>query len=291
MSIKRASTSSLKNPQVYPSFRGSSAAAGVRVNFLAIAGGGGGRHRNNGGGGGAGGYITSWNSELSGGNTPAVVGPLIGFVGQAMTITVGAGGAANANGSNSVVSDVVAIGGGMGGASGGSGGGGSNSNSAPGNPTANQGFIGGRNGDSNGSGGGGGAGQAGADVSCSVCYTMAGGNGLASTITGTSVTRGGGGGGGSYYNGYWGPGGAGGGGGNGDAVAGTANTGGGGSSSGNTSLSNQGAPGGSGFVALRYGSDLQITIGAGLTGSTTTVGSDKVTTFTAGTGTVSWTYA
>jgi hypothetical protein len=33
---------------------------------------------------------------------------------------------------------------------------------------------------------------------------------------------------------------------------------------------------------------LTITIGAGLTGSTSTVGSDKVTTFTVGTGNVSF---
>jgi hypothetical protein len=39
---------------------------------------------------------------------------------------------------------------------------------------------------------------------------------------------------------------------------------------------------------LRYGSGRTITIGAGLTGSTATVGSDKVTTITAGTGNVSW---
>jgi hypothetical protein len=39
---------------------------------------------------------------------------------------------------------------------------------------------------------------------------------------------------------------------------------------------------------LRYPSVLTITIGAGLTGTTTTVGTDKVTTITAGTGNVSW---
>jgi hypothetical protein len=40
---------------------------------------------------------------------------------------------------------------------------------------------------------------------------------------------------------------------------------------------------------LKYSSASTITIGAGLTASTTTVGSDKVTTITAGTGNVSWT--
>jgi hypothetical protein len=39
---------------------------------------------------------------------------------------------------------------------------------------------------------------------------------------------------------------------------------------------------------LRYPNTNTITIGAGLTGSTGTTGSDKVTTITAGTGNVSW---
>jgi hypothetical protein len=41
-------------------------------------------------------------------------------------------------------------------------------------------------------------------------------------------------------------------------------------------------------VILRYPSDYTITIGAGLTGTTATVGTDNVTTLTAGTGNVSW---
>jgi hypothetical protein len=41
-------------------------------------------------------------------------------------------------------------------------------------------------------------------------------------------------------------------------------------------------------VIVRYPAAITITIGAGLTGSTSTVGSDKVTTFTAGTGNVSF---
>jgi hypothetical protein len=39
---------------------------------------------------------------------------------------------------------------------------------------------------------------------------------------------------------------------------------------------------------LSYPSAFTITIGAGLTGSTATVGSKKVTTITAGSGNVSW---
>jgi hypothetical protein len=39
---------------------------------------------------------------------------------------------------------------------------------------------------------------------------------------------------------------------------------------------------------LSYATSLTITIGAGLTGSTSTVGGKKVTTITAGSGNVSW---
>jgi hypothetical protein len=42
-------------------------------------------------------------------------------------------------------------------------------------------------------------------------------------------------------------------------------------------------------VILRYPSAFTISIGPGLTGSTNTVGNNKVTTITAGTGNVSWT--
>jgi len=46
--------------------------------------------------------------------------------------------------------------------------------------------------------------------------------------------------------------------------------------------------GGSGCVVLLYPSGYTITIGSGLTGTTATVGSNKVTTLTAGSGNVSW---
>jgi hypothetical protein len=67
--------------------------------------------------------------------------------------------------------------------------------------------------------------------------------------------------------------------------SGTANTGGGGGS-GAMSGTAQGGLGGSGVVILRYANTKTITIGSGLTGTTATAGSDKVTTFTAGTGNV-----
>jgi hypothetical protein len=69
-------------------------------------------------------------------------------------------------------------------------------------------------------------------------------------------------------------------------TAGTVNTGGGGG--GGTDGTSAGGAGGSGIVVLRYPSNYTITIGAGLTGSTTTVSGNKVTTITNGTGNVSW---
>jgi hypothetical protein len=67
--------------------------------------------------------------------------------------------------------------------------------------------------------------------------------------------------------------------------AGDINTGGG---AGGSGLNDTGGNGGSGVVILRYPSDYTISIGAGLTASTSTVGANKVTTFTAGTDTISF---
>jgi hypothetical protein len=121
---------------------------------------------------------------------------------------------------------------------------------------------------------------------------------LSSEITGNAITRAGGGGGalGSAYITTAAAGGSGGGGigatkesingGN-----GTSNTGsGGGGSSYTGQQGTLGTPGngGSGVVILRYPNTATITIGSGLTGSTANVGSDKVTTITAGTGNVTW---
>ena len=70
-------------------------------------------------------------------------------------------------------------------------------------------------------------------------------------------------------------------------TAGAANTGGGGGGAGDTS--SPGAAGGSGVVILRYPNTLTISNpGGGLTLTTATDGSNKVTTFTAGTGNVSF---
>jgi hypothetical protein len=65
--------------------------------------------------------------------------------------------------------------------------------------------------------------------------------------------------------------------------SGTANTGGGG---GGARDANPVGNGGSGIVVLRYPAAFNLNIGAGLTANTATIGDEKVTTFTAGTDTV-----
>jgi hypothetical protein len=109
------------------------------------------------------------------------------------------------------------------------------------------------------------------------------------------VFYGGGGGGGSQSGSSAGAGGAGGGGNSGfftdafqPATSGSTNLGGGGGGGQIVSLGGASGNGGSGVVILRYPSDYTITIGSGLTGSTATSGSNKITTITAGSGNVSW---
>jgi len=215
------------------------APAGITsVNYLVVAGGGGGYIA----GGGAGGMLT---------------GSLSVTPGTAYTVTVGAGGGANANGANSVFASITSTGGGGGGAggagnTGGSGGGGGYSNSAGGTGIAGQGNNGG-SGNTNSGGGGGGRGAAGSNAP-SAHVGGAGGAGLASSITGVSVTYAGGGGGGGTNQGSGGAGGSGGGGnGRNDGTAGNAgtpNTGGG--SGGNGSGLASSDIGGSGVVIISY---------------------------------------
>ena len=302
----------------YKTFGGG--AVDLIVDYLVIAGGGGGGAGepsgpfDGAGGGGAGGYLCSVPGETSGG----------GFTGEPRfvllpstnyTVSVGAGGsgastpARGSNGVNSIFASAVAFGGGgggsdqsgggakpnppIGGAAGGSGGGASYdcdaTSTVPGGAgTTNQGFAGGNNttgcnAPRNGAGGGG-AGSAGTNGAPS---NGDGGSGVSSSITGTAVARAGGGGGGNT-NGAGGVAVAGGGNGgsntSGSGVAGSGNTGGGGGAGAGQA---NGANGGSGVVILRYPSAYTITIGAGLTGTTATVGSEKVTTITAGTGNIS----
>ena len=260
---------------------GTVATNSIAASYLVIAGGASGG-RSNGGGGGAGGYLTSTTS-LSSGTT--------------YTVTVGAGGASASgtqqgnDGSNSVLSgtgvSVTAIGGGGGGTqngtnagrNGGSGGGGSYLNGVGGTPTSGQGFSGGTGSTSTGNGAGGGGASAvgiGSDAGTNPCK---GGDGLASSITGTSVTRAGGGGGGGLDR--FGAGGAGGGG-NGartsGAVSGTANTGGGGGG-GSSGLGTNSGAGGSGVVILSIPTADYTGVTTG-SPTVTTSGSNTILTFT-----------
>ena len=258
----------------------------VSVQYLVVGGGGGGANGGNscGGGGGAGGYLTGTGS----------------FARTTFAVTVGAGGAQNTNGQDSVFGQITAVGGGRGGQygsgyAGGSGGGGGTTNDSADKPggsgTTGQGYAGGSGrhlpGQYEQAGGGGGAGGAGGDAFVSGEFVSAnGGPGLASSITGTSVYRAGGGGGGGMSGGTGGTGGGG------TATAnlgggnGTDNTGGGG---GGTRLASQTAgAGGSGVVILRLPTSAGVTISGGLTYSASTVSSDTVYSITAGTGTVTF---
>ena len=276
----------------------------LTLEYLIVAGGGGGGG-NRAGGGGAGGYRSSIVGELSGSGSfaePALqFGTALGQIAFSTNyaVTVGAGGA----GGGSTVRGTVGVdssfvvtssGGGGGGAydgnnngiNGGCGGGMSRTETAaivPGFGSF-QGFSG-NAGNTNAGGGGGGAGALGVKAP-SDTVGGAGGAGRSSSVSGSAVTRSGGGGGGSGTGGAGGTGGGGAGGSNGTGTAGTVNTGGGGGGGGIGATT--GGSGGSGIVILKYPSALTITIGAGLTGSTATVGSNKVTTITAGSGNVSW---
>ena len=244
----------------------------VEVEYLVIAGGGGGGGGEGndfditGGGGGAGGYRNSYASETSGGTatteTPVTVPKNVPF-----SVIVGAGGAGapaadtmGSRGNESVFYTVTSIGGGRGpgndvmGQTGGSGSGvgGDEVDTLVGDGIPGQGSDGGQ-GSSRRGGGGGGAGGAGSGTS--------GGVGLASSITGSSVTRAAG---GSGFG----------------TSAGGANTGEGGDSQ-VGSGSNAGQAGGSGVVIFRVPSGTDVTFSAGVTQSSATDGSDDVYTVTA----------
>jgi hypothetical protein len=269
------------------------------TDFLVIAGGGGGAGSIAAsigqGGGGAGGYRTS--AGTSGGGASAE-SQLTLNINTNYTVTVGAGGnggtsANGTKGSNSVFSTITSEGGGLGSSgAGGSGGGGRFNNVAGGAGTANQGFKGGDgvSGHETGAGGGG-AGAVGLNTATPFGLGGAGGVGVASSITGSSITRAGGGGGGSSIDGGSAAGGTGGGGAGGsqaNGTAGTVNTGGGGGGGGRpVSGSTTGGAGGSGIVIIKYPDIYTISNpGGGLTSSTATAGGFKVTSFTAGTGTI-----
>lgn len=225
--------------------------AGTAAVESLIVAGGGGSGTSQGGGGGGGGVLWTTPGSTYGPGTYAVV--------------VGAGGAAGSNGVNSSFDTLSAIGGGAGGANGvagsagGSGGGAgswvSGGALSGGAGTAGQGNAGGNSNTSSASGnpgaGGGGAGAVG-QTTPSTTVAGNGGNGLANSISGSSITYAGGGGGGAGLGFTGGTGGTGGGG-NGTAAGagspGTANTGGGGGSG---QGGGSGATGGSGIVIVRY---------------------------------------
>ena len=268
----------------------------VPVDYLVVAGGGAG-NQSNGGGAGAGGLRTSWPGG-SGGGGPSESQALM-TVGSNYIVTIGAGGVQNGanpstianDGSDSIFYNITSNGGGAAGSragyparTGGSGGGGG-STSGAGNQaaagTTNQGYAGanGVDGGSYRGGGGGGAGASGTLPN--------GGAGKEVNIIGGTGNYYAGGGGGGANNGA-GSGGIGGGAAGTSSWtmnSGTANTGGGGGSGANGGTV-QGGNGGSGVVILRYPNTRTITIPGGLTAITTTDGSDKVTTFTAGTGNI-----
>jgi hypothetical protein len=267
------------------------------VGYQVVAGGGGGGTCA-GGGGGAGGFREGRNAPVDNFTaSPLVANAPTNAVTITQTtfpITVGAGGTGGSGstganpGSNSVFSTITSAGGGAAGSRGGSptkvgangGSGGGTAADGPGSrPSGNtppvtpsQGFGGGINPNpgtfnSGGNGGGGASENGNDDANPEPANAGApdGGDGVSSSITGSSVARGGGGGGGGYapQPNEGGCGGAGGGGRGANsclsapgsfAITGTVNTGGGGGG-GNNSFPNcngKGAAGGSGIVIIRY---------------------------------------
>jgi hypothetical protein len=269
----------------------------LTVDYLVLAGGGGGGDSTSGssrvtggGGGGAGGYRSSIFGELSGRNSTAEASLNLS-VDTNYSLTVGAGGTNKNYGSNSVFSSITSLGGAPGGTNGqvgfsggGSGGGGGNSGGTTysgGTGTSGQGFDGGAGGSDNVNyrtgGGGGGAGGNGLDHT-NVGNRGGGGFGLLSAITGLQIRRAGGG----SVNGQSFDGGG--------RLGSNAkeNTGGGGHGNVNPVEVVTGGPGGSGIVILSYPSEYVANIGGGLSAVTTSIGTKKVTTFTQGTGTISF---
>jgi hypothetical protein len=249
------------------------------TDFLVVAGGGSGGS-NRGGGGGAGGFRTS--AGTSGTNSAAETALTLA-TGVAYTVTVGAGGCNYSNGSNSVLGSITSLGGGRAGgasqggnSSGGSGGGGSGDDETGAVGTAGQGFAGGNGEDNGGSGrsggGGGGAGQVGATAVNGTFTAGNGGNGLPSTISGSSVTYAAGGGGGHLNNGTAGTAGTGGSGGLGGNGASGSSGGTGGSASANTGSGGggsaaiaNGGSGGSGIVVIKIPSTRTAFFSSGVT--------------------------
>jgi len=275
------------------------ATAPLQADYLVVAGGGGGGSYFTAGGGGAGGLRAYTGLTLA--------------TATNYTVTVGAGGAGatslsvlGSNGANSVFSTTTALGGGGGGSygatsvgspynqdgqPGGSGGGGGaadggssqNRNGIGGTGSAGQGHAGGGGRGQNDitmiGGGGGGAGTFGKDGDVA---SGAGGDGIAYSISGSSVTYAGGGAGGGFGGAGTGGSGGGGNGGSGNGstqgTGGTANRGGGGGGYGGNGTSNAG---GSGTVIIKIPDTYTATFSGGVTQTSTSGGGFKIYTVTA----------
>jgi hypothetical protein len=288
----------------------------LAVNYLVVGGGGAGGGGSGAGGGGAGGYRTgTLNLSVSTNYSISV-----GIGGQPGSTTASRGG----NGSQSQLHSIYASGGGGGGsegdvgsgvragASGGSGGGGCYINSGAGGAggSGNSGSYSPSEGNNGGSGAlaggsnyGGGGGGGSASVGSNAPGSGNGGNGGSGTsnsITGTSLFYAAGGGGGAQLSNAGATPGSGGSGIGGTggiyngaaATPGSANTGsggGGGAYYGSNPANAAGAAGGSGVVIIKYPSSYSISQSGGLTLSTSTsIPGYKVTSFTAGSGTVTF---
>ncbi len=287
----------------------------LSVEYLVVGGGGAGGAGSGSGGGGAGGYRTG-SLTLSPATNYSVV---VGTGGLPSTNTVRGG-----SGTQSQFSSIYASGGGGGGseadvssgfragASGGSGGGGCYINTGAGGAgglgnsgsySPPEGYNGGNGalaaGSNYGGGGGGGAGSVGSNAPGSG-QGGNGGLGVSNSITGTSLFYAGGGGGGAQNSGVGATPGSGGSGigGTGGVYNGASSTpgavntgsgGGGGAYYGSNPVTAAGSAGGSGVVVIKYPSSYSISQSGGLTLSTSTaVAGYKITSFTLGSGTVSF---
>lgn len=281
--------------------------AAFQASLLVIAGGGAGGWAQGGSGNAGGGGGGGGTREFSGYNL---------VTGTNYAISIGAGGSVASttsnNGQDTNFSGVQCTGGGAGGrtiagatagagqpgGSGGGSGGRNGTNAGPGSATAItpyptlelttvQGFAGGTS-PNPGMGSAGGGASAIGGAAGSGGGGNSNNNGRFTSITGTGTRYAGGGGGGGTGGGGNSNGGSGAGGGdnqNGENASGTGGGGGGACSNPNDKI---GGAGGSGLVIIRYPNTRTITIGAGLTGSTATDGSFRVTTITAGSGNVSF---
>ena len=219
-----------------------------QIEYLIVGGGGGGGFGGHGtdqrgGGGGGGGFRNSTEGEETGYPATTPESKFLATLGTSYTVTVGAGGSAHANGSNSVFATLDAMGGGRGG-------------------QHHYGFAGGTRRSGSHAVGSGGGGQAGSYGAANVGGCGSWQQGAAGANNhGSSVT---------YSEGKTSQ----------AAHTGSANSGDGGG--GGTGANVSGSAGGSGIVVLKYlTKEATITVGGSLTSSSTTSGEFTIVTFTA----------